>query len=406
MKRVVITGVGCVSPYGLGVEALWGGLANGRGAIGPIPWMLNEAVLFRNGGAVCEYRPDNHFSAGEQMLFDRATQFALLACEEAVKSAGFDPTPRQADRTAVYIGTATGGSETLHDAHRDIYRSGCLTLSPFTVPRAMANAAASHISLKHKLRGHSLTISTACASSTQAIGEAFRLIQNGGACAAIAGGTDACLNPIVWRAWESIRAMAPDTCRPFSKGRRGMVLGEGSGIVVMETLDAARARGANALAEVVGYAVNSDGGDIVKPSAQGAVRAMEEALKDAALPPNAIEYLNAHGTGTLLNDSIETMAIRQVFGEHANQMVVSSIKSAIGHLMGAAGAVELIAGLMALKDGVVPPTLNYQEPDAECDLDYVINAPRTMQVNALMKNSFAFGGLNVSLVLRKVGEEQ
>ena len=404
MKRVVITGIGCVSPYGLGVEPLWDGLARGRCAIGQVPWMLEEKVLYRNGGAVTDYLTNSHFSAAEQMLFDRATQFALLACNQALQSAGFEPTRAEAQRTAVYIGTAVGGSDALHDAYLDLYRNNCLTLPPLTVPRAMACAAASHISLKHKLRGPSLTISTACASSTQAIGEAFRLLQCGGAHAAIVGGTDACLNPLVWKAWEAIRVMAPDTCRPFSKGRRGMVLGEGAGVVVLETLDAARERGAPLLAEIIGYAVNSDAGDIVKPSAEGAARAMAEALENAGLLPNAIDYLNAHGTGTLLNDRIETTAIRKVFGEHADRLVVSSVKSAIGHLMGAAGAVELIASLMAFRRDLVPPTLNYQELDVDCDLDYAPNAARAMPVETMLKNSFAFGGLNVSLVLRKVGE--
>lgn len=400
MKRVVITGIGCVSPYGIGVDALWRGLRECRSAIGEIPWLQQERTLYRNGGGFISYQPDSHFNTSQQMLYDRATQFALLACEEAWQQAGLQPSTAPAKRAAVYIGTAVGGSDALDAVYRDLYRENCLTLPPLTVPRAMANAAASHISLKYKLLGPSLTISTACASSTQAIGEAFRLLQYGRAELAIAGGTDACLNPLVWRAWEAIRAMAPDTCRPFSRNRRGMVLGEGAGVLVLETLDAARTRGANIIAEVAGYAANSDAGDIVKPSVEGAARAMTEALEDAGLPASAIEYVNAHGTGTLLNDRVETAAIRQVLGNHAEQAVVSSVKSAIGHLMGAAGIVELIAGLSALRQDIVPPTLNYQEADPECDLDYAPNAPRTVHVGAMLKNSFAFGGLNTSLVLR------
>jgi nodulation protein E len=400
MKRVVITGIGCVSPYGIGVESLWRGLSEGRSAIGEIPWLLEAKTQYHNGGGLLDYLPDTYFSAAEQMLFDRATQFALLACAEAWRQAGLALTETEAARTAVYIGTAVGGSDALDAVYRDLYRDDCLTLPPLTVPRAMANAAASHIGLRYKLCGPSLTISTACASSTQAIGEAFRLLRYGAIHAAVAGGTDACLNPLVWRAWESIRAMAPDTCRPFSRGRRGMVLGEGAGVLVMETLESAHARGATILAEVLGYSANCDAGDIVKPSKIGAARAMAEALQDAELPIAEIDYVNAHGTGTLLNDRVETAAIRQVLGTQADRIVASSVKSAIGHLMGAAGAVELIAGLMTFKRGLVPPTMNYQEADPECDLDCAPNAPRSQRVNAMLKNSFAFGGLNTSLVLR------
>lgn len=402
MKRVVITGAGCVSPYGLGVAPLWDGLAAARCAIGPVPWMAEQPVLYRNGGAVAGYQADRHFAAAEQLLLDRATQFALLACGEAMRQAGFEPAPHQAERVAVYLGTAVGGSDALHDAYQDLYRADAPNLPPLTVPRAMANAAASQISLKHRLRGPSLTITTACASATQAIGEAYRLLRCGGASAALAGGTDACLNPLVWKAWEAIRAMAPDTCRPFSKGRRGMVLGEGAGMLVLESLDSARARGAPLLAEVVGYATHCDAADIVKPSVAGAARAMREALDDAGLAPMAVDHVNAHGTGTLLNDRTETAAIREVFGAHADRLAVSSVKSAIGHLMGAAGAAELIAGLMAFSRDLLPPTLNYQGVDEGCDLDYVPNAARPAQVGTMLKNSFAFGGLNAALVVRRI----
>jgi nodulation protein E len=402
MKRVVITGMGCVSPYGIGVDALWRGLSEGRSAIGEVPWMREAKTQYRNGGGLPGYLPDTYFSASEQMLYDRATQFALLACAEAWSQSGLGLTEAEAANTAVYIGTAVGGSDALDAAYRDLYRDDCLTLPPLTVPRAMANAAACHIGLRYKLCGPSLTISTACASSTQAIGEAFRLLRRGAIHAAVVGGTDACLNPLVWRAWESIRAMAPDTCRPFSKGRRGMVLGEGAGVLVMETLESALARGAAILAEVLGYSTNCDAGDIVKPSETGATRAMTEALREAGLPSSEVDYVNAHGTGTLLNDRVETAAIRRVLGAHADRIVASSVKSAIGHLMGAAGAVELIAGLMAFERGLLPPTLNYQDADPECDLDCAPNAPRARRVNTMLKNSFAFGGLNASLVLRKL----
>lgn len=401
MNRVVITGVGSVTPHGLGVPALWDGIEAGTCAIGPVPWLADAPILFRNGGAVRGYEVNAHFTAGQTMLLDRATQFALLAAREALAMANLGLSEEESERAAVYIGTATGGSESVHHGYHELYVANSSTLPPLTVPRAMSNAAASQISLEHQLRGPALTISTACASSTQAIGEAFRLLRAGDIDVAVAGGTDACLNAFTWKAWEAIRAMAPDTCRPFSHGRRGMILGEGAGVVVLETRQRALARGAVILAELAGYAVNSDAQDIVKPSVVGASRAMRDALRHAGIAPHAVHYINAHGTGTPLNDRCETVAIRAVFGAHAATLAVSSVKSSIGHLMGAAGAVELIAALMAYGRDCLPPTMNYQSADPECDLDYVIEGARKQETDVIVKNSFAFGGLNTSLVLRK-----
>lgn len=401
MNRVVITGVGSVTPLGLGTPLLWDGLAAGRCAIAPVPWLADAPVLYRNGGAVPDYAAGAYFSPGEIMLFDRATQFALLAAREALAMAQPALSPQEAERAAVYMGTATGGSETMHLGYHELQVANSPTLPPLTVPRAMNNAAASQISLAHKLRGPALTISTACASSTQAIGEAFRLLRSGECELALAGGTDACLNTFTWKAWEAIRAMAPDTCRPFSKGRRGMILGEGAGVLVLESRQRALARGANILGELVGYAANSDAEDIVKPSAAGAARAMRSALQLAGVSPNEVDYINAHGTGTALNDKCETAAIHSVFGEHARRLAVSSVKSSLGHLMGAAGAVELIAGLMAFTRDTLPPTLNHLGADPDCDLDCVTDGARHLAARCMVKNSFAFGGLNTSLVLRR-----
>ncbi|MCU1740569.1 MULTISPECIES: beta-ketoacyl synthase [unclassified Pseudomonas] len=400
MNEVVITGVGCVSPFGIGRQALWDGLTQAHCAIARVPWLPGSC----NAGALPEQAMEGRFSANELLMFDRSTQFALLAGREALDMAALDMAAVDAHRCAVYMGTAVGGSDSLHSAYLDLYQAGSQTLAPWTVPRVMANAAASHLSLRHGFKGPAMTLSTACASSTQAIGEAYRLLRHGDADLVLAGGTDACLNPLVWKAWEALRAMAPDTCRPFSAGRRGMVLGEGGGVLVMETLAHAQARGAPVLARVLGYGVNSDAGDLLKPSVDGPALAMRQAMASSGLAPESFTYINAHGTGTLLNDRCETAAIRQVFGAHADRLQVSSVKSAIGHLMGAAGVVELIGGLMATLQERIPPTLNYQAADAECDLDYVTEGARPARVDAWLKNSFAFGGLNVSLALGRAVE--
>lgn len=399
MNTVVITGAGCVSPFGIGRQALWNGLAQGRCAIGPVPRLSEVIGSTCNAGALPEGALADRFSANELLLLDRAGQFALLAAAEALAMASIDLAAVDPLRCAVYMGTAVGGSESLHNAYLDLYQAGSATLAPWTVPRVMANAAASHLSLKYGFKGPALTVSTACASSTQAIGEAYRILRHGDADLVMAGGTDACLNALVWKAWEALRAMAPDTCRPFSAGRRGMVLGEGGGVLVMETLAHAQARGAPILAYVLGYGVNSDAGDLLKPSVDGPAQAMRQAIADSQLPIETFNYINAHGTGTLLNDRCETAAIKQVFGERAQSLSVSSVKSAIGHLMGAAGVIELIGGLMGVLHRQIPGTLNYQGPDAECDLDYVTEGARDAHVQAWLKNSFAFGGLNVSLAL-------
>lgn len=400
MRRVVITGLGSVSPYGVGVQALRQGLREQGSAIGPVRLCEGHAYARRNGGQVDDQQLEGLFTASECLMLDRATRFALLAGSEALASAGFAVADaEQAQGCAVYVGTALGGSESTHLTGQDLYGGGSATLAPWAVPRAMANAPASHLSIRHGFTGPSLTLSTACASSTQAVGEAWRLLRSGDAELALAGGTDACLNPLAWKAWEALRAMAPDTCRPFSAGRRGMVLGEGAAMLVLETLEHARERGAPILAEVLGYGVSSDAGDLVKPSVDGPLRAMRGAMRQAAVAPDRYDYINAHGTGTVLNDRCETAAIKAAFGDHAPQLCVSAVKSAVGHLMGAAGALELVAGLLAIGEGWVPATFNHEGPDPECDLDYVTEGPRTRPVGYWLKNAFAFGGLNTCLAL-------
>jgi nodulation protein E len=399
---VAITGVGCVTPYGLGREALWDGLSGNRCAIGEVSWLKDEPVVFHNGGEVRGYRAEDHFNASELQLYERGTQFGLLAAAEAFDASGFgESLPAKAAKTGVFIGTAIAGAETLHRSYLELYRDGHPTLHPLTVPKVMANAVAGQIAIRYGIKGPSYTYCTACASSTQAIGEAYRMIQSGRIEAALAGGSDACMTPVVWLAWEAVRAMAPDTCRPFSRNRKGMVLGEGAGMLMMESLHAAASRGARIVAEVAGYALNVDAADIVRPSVCGPALAMRNALEDSGMERASIGYINAHGTGTVLNDPCETEAVKLVFGKLASALTVSSSKSAVGHLMGAAGAVETIAALMPFEREIIPPTLNYLGPDPACDLDYVPNASRPAAPRAVLKNSFAFGGLNVSLVLKR-----
>ncbi|MBI3666183.1 MAG: beta-ketoacyl-[acyl-carrier-protein] synthase family protein, partial [Acidobacteria bacterium] len=292
-----------------------------------------------------------------------------------------------------------GGKTSEDEAFEQLYAQGQQRFSPFLIPRLMANAATSHISMEFGITGPGLAVSTACAAATHAIGLAAGLLRGGLADLALAGGSEAplCLGPM--KAWEGVRVMAPDTCRPFSRDRRGMVLAEGAGVVVLETEERARARGARIYAELTGFGMSSDASHITQPSQAGAVRAMEAALRDAGISPAEIAYINAHGTGTATNDLTETLAIHQVFGPHADRLAVSSTKSMHGHAMGASGALEMIATVLALSEGILPPTANFLGPGEGCDLDYVPNAAREAQVHAALSNSFAFGGLNAVLCL-------
>jgi nodulation protein E len=293
---------------------------------------------------------------------------------------------------------------TLEDAYARLHGQnggGSSRQVPLTIPRLMVSAATSHVTMEFGITGPSFAVSSACSSANHAIGEAFWMVKTGRARAAVTGGAEACVTFGSMKAWEALRVLAPDTCRPFSGGRKGMVLGEGGAIAVLERLDDAKARGADILAEIAGFGMTADAGDIVQPSEQGAADAMALALKEAGLNPEAVGYVNAHGTGTLANDATETRAIKRCFGAHASRLMVSSTKSMHGHALGAAGAVELVAAVMALKDGVIPPTANHQRPDPACDLDCVPNAAREAPVGAALSNSFAFGGLNAVLAFKR-----
>ncbi len=335
-------------------------------------------------------------------LYDRFTQLTLLAAQEAIAQSGLAFSGRLSDRAGVVLGTSGGGMNTLDENYRTVYEEGKNRVHPFVVPKLMNNAAASHVSMQHNLRGPSFTVATACASSNHAMGQAMMLIRAGLADVVLTGGSESMLCFGGIKAWEGLRVMSKDACRPFSATRNGMVQGEGAAVFVFEEYEHARARGAEILAEVAGFAMTSDAADIVMPSKQGAARAMTGAMRDAGLNPEDVGYINAHGTGTMANDKTECAAVADAFGRHADDLMISSTKSMHGHLIGGTGAVELLACVMALRDGVIAPTIGYEEPDPECALDVVPNVAREAKVSAVLSNAFAFGGLNAVVALRAV----
>ncbi len=401
MTRVVITGLGAVSALGLDVRAHSEALKQGRCAIGPLANIVTEGLVTKIGAEVRGFDGASHFEAGKLALLDRCAQFALVAAREAVAGSGLGFRDGLGARTAVVIGAGVGGQLTLDENYYRVYGQGAKRLHPFTIPKLMISAAASHITMEHGITGPSFTVASACASANHAIGIAFHMVRSGSVDVAITGGTEAAITFGTMRGWDALRVMAPDTCRPFSHDRKGMVLGEGSAMVVIESLERAQARGASILGEIVGFGMSSDAGDIVLPSADGAAAAMRAALADAKLAPEDVGYINAHGTGTAANDITETKAIHMVMGDHAKRLAVSSTKSMHAHALGAAGALELAATVIALREGFIPPTVNFTAPDPQCDLDYVPNQARAQQVEVAMSNSFAFGGQNAVLVLRR-----
>jgi nodulation protein E len=398
-SRVVITGQGAFNALGRSADATMIAMREGRSGIGPLDFQDVERLTIAIGGQIRDYDPEAHFSRQELSLYDKFTQFALLAAAEAVAQSGLVFDDGLSEQSGVVLGTSGGGLQTQDENYRLVYQEGKNRVHPFVVPRLMNNAAASHVSMVHNLRGPSFTVASACASSNHAMGQAFALIRAGQARVVVTGGSESMLCFGGIKAWEGLRVMSRDGCRPFSRNRNGMVQGEGAAVFVFEELEHARARGADILAEVTGFAMTSDASDIVTPNRDGAIRAMRGALRSAGLPPEAIGYINAHGTGTAANDRTEIAAVRDVFGEHADRLMISSTKSMHGHLIGGTGAVELLACLMALRDGVIAPTINYDEPDPDCDLDVVPNVAREARIDAAMSNAFAFGGLNAVLVL-------
>lgn len=400
-RRVVITGMGVVSALGVGARAHCDAMAAGQSGIRDLIIEDVDRLQIKIGGQNHDFRGEDLFSRSELALYDRCTQLAMWAADEAIAGSGLDLTEEIALNAATVMGTALTGMGTIDESYRAVFQEGKNRVHPFVVPRLMVSGPTSNISMKHGLKGPAWSVSTACSSANHAMGQAFHMVRSGLVDVAVTGGAEAPLVFGVMKAWEGLRVMSRDACRPFSKNRNGMIQGEGAAVFILEELENARARGAEILAEITGFAMSADAGDIVQPSADGAARAMTGALRDGGLNVDEIGYINAHGTGTTANDRTECAAVRAVFGDHADRLMISSTKSMHGHCLGGAGAVEMAAVVMALRDGIVAPTINYEEPDPDCDLDVVPNVAREAKVTAALSNSFAFGGLNAVIAARR-----
>lgn len=406
MRRVAITGIGVVSPLGNSVDDMFAGVAAGRSGIRRLEDAQFDRLSIRIA-APANFDGTPYFDAPKLRMLDRVSQFALVAAQQALDHARLDVAQLDKSRAGVYLGTGMGGAQTSDDGYRTLYEQQSDRIKPFSVLLAMNNAAAAWIGLEYGFTGPNLTYTTACSSSAVAIGEAAKSIRAGDTDTMIAGGVEAPLVLGPMKAWEALRTLATEdtadpsaSCKPFSKNRTGMVLGEGAAIVVLEEWEQALARDAPIMAELIGYGLATDTAHMTRPSIEGQARAMRLALASGKIPASAIDYVNAHGTGTQANDPVETAAIKQVFGEHAYRLPVSSTKSMHGHLLGAAGAIEFAISIIAMQRGIIPPTINLSLPDPECDLDYVANAARAGKLHTVMSNSFAFGGTNAVLVAR------
>lgn len=399
-RRVAITGIGGICALGRNRQEIWDALRSGRPGIWPIESVETAGLRFRNGAEVRGYDPTTYFNGNRCALLDRFAQFALIAAREALSDSGVELTPQLRENTAVVTGSSMGGQSSQDAGFVDLYRLGRERVHPLTIPRTMANAGASHISMEFGIVGPTYTVSTACSSSNHSLGQAFRMVRDGEVEMALAGGSEAPFSPGLLKAWEAMRVISTDTCRPFCKDRRGMILGEGSAMFVLEPWEAARARGARIRGEIVGFGMSADAFHLTQPALEGPVRSMRAALRDAGLQPEQIGYINAHGTGTPGNDPCEANAIRAVFGKHAESLPVSSTKSMHGHALGGAGALEAAATILGLEEGLLPPTANFTALDPECDLDVIQNHARAVSVEYALSNSFAFGGLNAVVAFR------
>jgi 3-oxoacyl-[acyl-carrier-protein] synthase II len=408
MRRVAITGMGVISPLGNSIPQFSNSLISGVSGISKLQNAFSERLLSPIAASV-DFDGEERFPPAKLRMLDRASQFALAAAGDAIADAGLDLQREPPERIGVFMGTGMGGAQTLEAGYQDLFVEQARAVKPFSVLMAMQNASASWIALDYGLAGPNLTFSTACSSSSVAIGEAWQRIRCSEAEVIIAGGTEAPLTLGVLKAWESLRTVAAmdadnpaSSCKPFAQNRSGLVLGEGAAVVVLEAWEHAVMRGARIHAELIGYGLCTDASHITRPSVEGQARAMQLALATAKVGPAEIGYINAHGTGTVANDAVETAAIKQVLGEAAPRVPVSSTKSVHGHLLGAAGALEFIAAILAIQSGTAPPTMHLLEPDPECDLDYVPNqARKNLDIAVAMSNSFAFGGTNAVLVARR-----
>ncbi len=409
MTRVVVTGMGAITPIGNDVETFWQNVVAGCSGVGPITFFDASAMKTRIAAEVKGFDPEAWFGRKEARRMDRYAQFALAATQQALQDACLDPAQVDRERVGVILGTGIGGIGAMVQGVETLITRGPDRISPLTVPMMLADTAPGLIAIAYGFRGLNMAVVTACASGANAIGEAMRLIRQGDADVVIAGGAEAAILPVAVAAFNAMGAIStrneePERAsRPFDRTRDGFVMGEGAGILILERLEHAQARGARVYAEVVGYGTSADAYHITAPpeNGEGAALAMRRALADAGLSPRDIDYINAHGTSTPLNDRSETQAIKAVFGEAAYNVPISSTKSMIGHLLGAAGAVEAIVCIRAITDGVIPPTINYEHPDPECDLDYVPNGARRKPVRAAMSNSFGFGGHNACLIFQR-----
>lgn len=407
-RRVVVTGIGIVSPIGANAAANWDAMTHGRSGIGPITLFDAEDNAVRIAGEVSEFDPAQYFEKKHIKKVDRFAQFAVAAAQMALDDSGFEISDDNADKVGVVVGVGMGGVTTIEQVTAAYYRDGVTRISPFFIPRVIGNMAPGQIAIRFGCRGVNYAPTSACASGGHGIGEAFRLVQSGQQDAVLAGGAEAAITPLTVGGFAAMRALSTRNdepqraSRPFDASRDGFVMGEGSGILVVESLDSATARGARIYAEIVGYGANGDAYHMTSPApdGRGAAYCMQLALRDGETNPDEVGYINAHGTSTPYNDTNETAAIKTVFGDRARSLAVSSTKSMTGHLLGGAGGIEAVYTVLALHYGVLPPTINYENIDPECDLDYVPNTARDHQVSVALSNSFGFGGTNVSLAFR------
>jgi len=410
MRRVVITGLGITSPLGTGLEKNWDALTNGRSGIGPITHFDATDFPVKFAGEVRDLSLDDFIDKKEARKMDLFIHYALAAATMALEDSGLEINQDNAERVGVVVGSGMGGLPSIEKYHGAFLEGGYRKISPFFIPMSIINLAAGQISIKHGAKGPNIAPVSACATGTHAIGDAFRMIQRGDADAVISGGAESTVCPLGIGGFSVMKALSTRNedplaaSRPFDKNRDGFVMGEGSGIVILEEYESAKKRGARIYGEVLGYGLTADAYHLTAPSpgGEGAARCMQMALDTAGLNPEDVDYINAHGTSTPFNDLYETMAIKSVFGDHARKLMISSTKSMTGHLLGAAGGVEAIFSLLAISRGVVPPTINYTEPDPECDLDYVPNEARQADLKVAISNSLGFGGTNATILFRKV----